>query len=307
MTVRTALVLAGGGFLGAAWMAGALSALQSRVSFPLGETDLVVGTSAGSVLAAGLRLGVTAEHMSDFMIGSANTLERYPCGRAFPAWPCPRMGSPRLLVRSLSVRGIQPWAAFCASLPQGRTSLEPLGDLIRSMHQPDRFWPSPGQTWIMAVDYDSGRQVAFGRPGAPSASLSEAVVASCSLPGWFAPVRIGERRYVDGGIRSVTSADLLIGSPPERAYVLAPVIGATAGCARTPWQWAERRVRRILAAAARREVDQLRAAGTKVTLLTPQPEDLAVIGWNLMDSARRDAVLMTSLRTSALLADESVA
>jgi NTE family protein len=48
-----------------------------------------------------------------------------------------------------------------------------------------------------------------------------------------------------------------------------------------------------------REAWALRAAGIAVTVLTPGPEDLAVMGANLMDPRRRRAVLETSLRTSA--------
>ena len=140
---------------------------------------------------------------------------------------------------------------------------------------------------------------AGGVAEAPRVSLAQAVATSCSLPGWFAPERIGQHRYIDGGIRSVTSADLLAGSPPDRAYVLAPLAGVAAGFSRTPWEWAGRGVRRILAGAVSREIGILRAAGTEVTLLTPGPEDLAAMGWNLMNPAHRDKVLLTSLQTSA--------
>jgi len=52
---RTALVLGAGGVLGAAWMTGALAALQARLPHPVEDTDLIVGTSVGSVIAAALR------------------------------------------------------------------------------------------------------------------------------------------------------------------------------------------------------------------------------------------------------------
>jgi NTE family protein len=302
MNARTALILGGGGVLGAAWMAGALTALQARLSFPLGDTDVIVGTSAGSILAAALRLGLTADEISDLSSEPANALQAYRHGRALPSLPRPGIGSPRLLVTALaSPRTFHPWVTFCACLPVGRTSHDPVREMIAGMPRASDSWPARGRTWIMAVDYDSGRRVAFGRPGDPRAPLAEAVAASCSLPGWFAPARIGQRRYVDGGIRSVTSADLLAGSPPKRAYVLAPLAAVADGCPRTPWGWGERAVRRMVAGATRQEVDRLRAAGTDVTLLTPSPEDLAAMGWNLMDPARREAVLRTSLRTSAHL------
>jgi NTE family protein len=56
---RTGLVLGAGGVLGAAWMTGALACLQDRLADPLGDADVIVGTSAGSVLAAALRCRAT--------------------------------------------------------------------------------------------------------------------------------------------------------------------------------------------------------------------------------------------------------
>ena len=55
---RIGVVLGAGGVLGAAWTAGALVALQRRLPVPLGAVDLIVGTSAGSIMAAALRCGV---------------------------------------------------------------------------------------------------------------------------------------------------------------------------------------------------------------------------------------------------------
>src|SRR5256885_15339496 len=83
-------------------------------------------------------------------------------------------------------------------------------------------WPR-GETWIMAVDYRSGRGVAFGREGAPPAALHEAVVASCSIPGWYEPKLIDGQPYVDGGVCSSTSLDLLSRVDLDEVYVLAPM------------------------------------------------------------------------------------
>src|SRR5581483_4590995 len=106
-------------------------------------------------------------------------------------------------------------------------------------------WPSR-QTWVVAVDYHSGRRVAFGRQGAPSASLADAVVASCSLPGWYEPKVIGGRRYVDGGVRSSTSLDLLSRLDLDEVYVLAPMACADPDRPRNPAVRAERLVRQLI-------------------------------------------------------------
>jgi NTE family protein len=61
-------------------------------------------------------------------------------------------------------------------------------------------WSSHPRLWIVAIDYLSGEKVAFGREGAPPASLGDAVAASCAVPGFYQPVRVGGRCYVDGGV-----------------------------------------------------------------------------------------------------------
>ena len=71
---RTGLVLGAGGVLGAAWMAGALAALQRRLPYPVGAVDLIVGTSAGSVMAAALRCGVAADEIVEHQRGAALAL-----------------------------------------------------------------------------------------------------------------------------------------------------------------------------------------------------------------------------------------
>ncbi len=60
---RVGLVLGAGGVVGAAWMTGALQAVQDRLPMAINDVDLIVGTSAGSVLAAALRCGVSLDDM----------------------------------------------------------------------------------------------------------------------------------------------------------------------------------------------------------------------------------------------------
>ena len=132
----------------------------------------------------------------------------------------------------------------------------------------------------------------FGRPGAPRATLADAVVASCSIPGWYEPAVIGGRRYVDGGVRSPTSLRSLARAGVDEVFVLVPLASVVAGLAPLqPLERLERRLRALITMALLREVWALRAAGIAVTVLTPGPEDLAVMGANLMDPRRRRAVL----------------
>src|SRR5919108_378861 len=122
-------------------------------------------------------------------------------------------------------------------------------------------WAPGGETWVMAVDYDSGRRVAFGRAGAPPATLPEAGVAVCSIPGWYRPTVIRGRRYVDGGVHSTTSLDLLAGADLDEVYVLAPMASFVMDAPRSPYARLERRLRRLITIGLLREVRRVRAGG----------------------------------------------
>lgn len=302
---RVGIVLGAGGVLGAAWSAGALVALQQRLDRSLGEADVVVGTSSGSVLAAALRCGVGAAEIVEHQRGGGIVALPY-AGDGPPARPpLPRLrfGSPRLLAATArSPRLVHPWVAASALIPPGRASHDSLSHLVYALlarsSAADLAWPQH-PTWIVAVDYDSGRRVAFGRTGAPEASLPDAVVASCSIPGWYEPKQIGDRRYIDGGVRSSTSVGLLSRVRLDEIFVLAPMASFAPDKPRNPAVRAERLLRQFLTNAlvteARKVAD---ATGALVHALAPGADDLAVMGMNMMDQTRRALVLETSLATS---------
>ena len=306
---RRALVLGAGGVLGAAWMTGALSAAQDVLQAPLGDVDLMLGTSAGSVLVAALRCGVSIDemvaHQRGEPIGALAEIGEVNGG----PWPRPprlKFGSPRLMASALRApHRIHPTVTASAWLPVGRESHAGLHSMVHLLHSRAAagatapHWVKGGQTWVVAVDYDTGERVVFGRPGAPPARLADAVVASCSVPGWYEPVLIDGRRYVDGGVRSATSLGLVARERIDEVCVLAPMASLVADRRYAPHLRIERRVRQLFTFVLLRDVKALRAAGIKVTVLTPGPEDLAVMGVNLMDPRRRQAVLETSLRTSS--------
>src|SRR5262249_49713686 len=183
--------------------------------------DLIVGTSAGSVLAAALRCGISIDEMVALQRGEAvGVLAESSAGDVTGGpWPPPpalRVGSPRLLLTSLLMpHRVHPGVGASAWVLRGRGDHRALHDMVHALHShvhghaaytgPGAGWARAGRSRIVAVDYDRGGRVFFGRPGAPRAPLADAVVASCSIPGWYEPAVIGGRRYVDGGVRSPTS------------------------------------------------------------------------------------------------------
>jgi len=311
---RIGLVLGAGGVLGAAWMTGALPAVQDLLPRTLNDVDVIVGTSAGSVLAAALRCRSSIDEMIAYQRGDAVGVLRNARISAIEDGPLPplphlRVGSPPLLLASLlRPYRVHPTVGASAWLPRGRGQHAGLRAMVHTLHHhAHQHAASHGSlpdwvdrpTWIVAVDYDSGQRVVFGREGAPPAPLPDAVVASCSIPGWYEPVMINGRRYVDGGVRSPTSLGLMAKAGVDEVYVLAPMASIEADSPRNPYERLERRLRWLITYALLRDAHGLRSRGIRVTILTPGPEDLAVMGANLMDPRRREAVLETSLRTSA--------
>ncbi len=305
---RRGLVLGGGGVLGGTWAVGALAALEDVYGFSVADADIIVGTSAGSVLAALIGAGVTVDQLRDHYVDDEVTsgpLLGYvfdpvqATGGSRPGIPkLVGPGSPKLIGASLRRLGQLPaTAVLSAFLPEGTRSLERVGHLVDAVTPIGHWSPHPG-VWVVAMDYEDGKRVVFGRPGSPVAELSEAVVASCSIPGWFQPVTIGGHTYVDGGAVSATSIDVLAHAGLDEVYVVAPMVSFTMDHPGGIGHRLERRWRAEVTKAALSEAALVRAAGAEVRIIGPGPEDLLAIGANLMDDTRRRLVLETSLRTS---------
>jgi NTE family protein len=303
---RWGLVLGGGGVLGGAWLVGALGALQEVHGLDPRDAEFIVGTSAGSVTGALLGAGVGVEDLRAHQLGQRPADPRLAAaswdhdtatGGQHPPRPRFHPGSTALVTRNMSrLHRLPPTAVLAALLPEGRGSLEAVGILVAGL-VPTGWAPHPGVR-VVALDYLSGRRTVFGDPAAPPADLPAAVMASCAIPGWYAPVTIGARRYVDGGAWSATSADLLAGFGLAEVFVLAPTVSFALDRPASLLERAERRWRVQVTRRCLREVEKLHRLGTEVTVLGPGPEDLAAMGSNLMAAQRRRDVLETSLRTS---------
>ena len=305
---RRGLVLGGGGVLGAAWAVGALQAIEEVHGIDPREFDVIVGTSAGSVLSALVGAGVSIEALRDHQRGApitegplAGYLWDYETATGGRRPSMPRLrgpGSVRLMASSLR-HGLKmpPTAVLSAFMPVGNGSLERVGHLIDAI-TPFGEWSPHQALWIVAMDYEAGHRVVFGRADAPPAPLADAVMASCAIPGWFEPVSIDSRTYVDGGAWSATSADVLAGQGIDEVYVVAPMVSFETDEPDSLLSRLERRWRGSVTRRCASEVEELREAGAAVTVLGPGREDLEAMGGNIMDGRRRLEVLETSLRTS---------
>jgi NTE family protein len=305
-------VLGGGGTVGAAWLMGALDAIAGETGWDPGSADYVVGTSAGSVIGALLACGVppwlmaahqageSLEGLSDSRGEAADRVDRSGGSRyrldrkGFPLGP----GSWRLAAATLAhPTRYSPMSVVSGWLPEGLVSTEPLKETVRRVCR-DQWAPHPNY-WAIAVDYDDGRRVAFGRDGAPRATLPDAVAASCAIPGFYKAVRIGGRRYVDGGVRSASNLDILRGESLDLVIALNPMSSLESIAPRALADRLAVRARAMIGRRLGAEARRLRAAGTEVVLIQPTAADLAIMGPNPMNGRRRQVVMSAARRTMA--------
>jgi NTE family protein len=305
---RRGIILGGGGVLGGTWAVGALLALEEEFGFAAGSADVLVGTSAGSVLAAMLGAGVTPEQLrqryNDEVVqgGPLAGLSWNPdaaIGGHRPGLPrALAPGSLRLIGESLRHPArVQGTALVAALMPEGAKTMAGVGRLIDAVSPMDG-WSRHKACWIVAMDYETGRRTVFGRPGSVVAPLASAVMASCSIPGWFAPVSIGGRRFVDGGAISATSVDVVEHAGLDEVYVIAPMVSFQTDHPSSAAAWLERRWREAVTKACLAEANDVARSGATVRIIGPGPEDLEAIGANMMDTSQRRAVLACSVRTS---------
>jgi NTE family protein len=207
------------------------------------------------------------------------------------------LGSPSLAWRSIR----EPWkygpAGIVAWLPQGVVSTEPLKAVIRRLvHQ---RWVPHANLWIAAIDYETGERVLFGSKTAPSADLADAVAASCAIPGFYYPVTIAGRRYVDGGMLSSANLDLMADCDAEIVLCVNPMSSRHRGGLLSPSGPVAAFVRGDNRRLVDREAAGLRELGKRVFLLEPQREDLEVMGFNYMSLRKLARVADTALRTTS--------
>jgi NTE family protein len=310
--VRVGLVLGAGGIQGGAWLTGGLDALAQETGWDPASADYVVGTSAGSMIGALCASGIPPWFMVAHSRGE--TFDEVRDARGRPAsesdraagagfrlertWPPIGPGSWRLALRTLTrPHRYTPATVATGWLPRGIFSVESLKGTIRSV-VPSGWSPHPN-LWIVAADYETGRRVPFGREGSPAADLTDAVAASCAIPGLYHPVAIGDRRYVDGGIYSASNADILRDENLDLVICLNPTSTLHPIRAINPRDAFNLLFQRASGRRLGTEARKLRAAGTEVALIQPLREDLAAMGPNLMRTGNRNRVIEIARHTVA--------
>ncbi len=307
---RIGLVLGAGGVLGGAWIAGGLAAIARETGWDPHTASHVVGTSAGSVFAALAAGRVPGERLvpaclaplvgvstpADWLLDELAAESSYLPRRV----PRPLPGSPWLAVNGLRDRtGISFLKAISGLAPQGLVSTAPIERCIqRGIPSLGRGgWVAHPNCWIVACDYQTGERVVFGRLGAPRAEIAKAVAASCAIPGFFQPPRIGGRLYVDGGLHSMSNVDLLEEEELDLVVILSPLSSRHSRRTWNPIDQVAASIRRLAAWQLDREVARLLDRGTHVIVLEPTPADLEAMGGNIMDARRSIDVAAVALDT----------
>jgi NTE family protein len=215
--------------------------------------------------------------------GAGDPVRRQPQRPRAPWGPA----APHLVLGAVG----RPWkhrlgTLTAAALPEGAVPPDTIIDSIHPLF--GSSWPER-PLWICAVRLDDGRRILFGADGSPLATVAEAVAASCAIPGWFAPVRIGGARHVDGGAHSLANLDTVAGLDFDLVLVSAPM-SAVRAAVRASMDGALRAAAHLQ---LRRERGRVRSLRTKVILLEPDAHDLRVMGGvaEAMDRTRRGAVV----------------
>jgi NTE family protein len=260
--------------VGIAWESGLVAGL-ARGGVDLGQADFTMGTSAGSFVGARLAMGADAATFADPILAElarpANperkARERAPAdlsklmtlmaeaqgGTRNPAEARAEIGAFALAADTVSE------AEFIASF--GRSFAELADDA----------WPERGFA-CTAVDAETGAFQFWTRTS--GVGVTRAVASSCSVPGIYPPVTLKGRRYIDGGMRSSTNADMAAGY--DLVVVVAVRLGAAGGAA----------MERI-AARFDEEIESLKEGGATVVTIVPDAASVEAFGPNLMDFRRR--------------------
>ncbi|MEO9138816.1 MAG: patatin-like phospholipase family protein [Jatrophihabitans sp.] len=274
-TRRRGLVLGGGGITGIAWELGLVAGL-AEAGVDLRSADIVVGTSAGSVVGAQLTSDAELEHLYERQLEPPSKEKVAAIDRRVTrgfVWALLRSRrdhagfGARLGAMSLT-------AAAAGRLPTLEQRYAAIRDRLPSAQWPDR------DLRVTVVDARSGEfRVLTAADGVP---LERAVAASCAVPGVYPAVPLDGRLYIDGGVRSSANVDVAAGC--DRVLCLAPMARSV------PWMPSAR--------------SQLDALGVPTLLVTPDAAAVTAIGKNVLDPAARPGSARAGRAQAAALIEE---
>ena len=304
---RTALVLGAGGTVGMSYHAGILRALEVVGGFRPDDADLVVGTSAGSVVGAYLRSGWSTEDFWELSLGTHASLagltqEEIDAQRSEMFTPVFRSG-PELVRRMMGSAFVMGRSVVRLPVPVSPRWLSRLfpGGLFdmtegkrRLADEIPEAWPRK-RLWLCAVDITSGRRIVLGRTGAPAVTLAQGVTASCAIPGFYQPVKAGRRTLIDGGAHSTTNLDLAARDNCDLIIAVAPMAFDPMSAPNPVEQLVRRLATRQLAG----ELAVARQRGAQVLLFRPTAPELRLHGLNLMRTGGWDDITKAAYEAGA--------
>jgi NTE family protein len=275
-----ALVLGGGGVTGVAWELGVLRGLEAG-GVPVAEVDLMVGTSAGAMVGAQLGGGAGLDRLLQAQLEPPESSSQRPAELDWQA-----MGAVWLELAQ-SATGPEDFRARMGARALATPAM-PESERIEAIvsRLPLRDWPER-PLLVAAVDVASGKLVVFDRDA--RVPLALAVAASCAVPMVWSPVTIDGRRYMDGGTRSPTNADLAAGH--DTVLVVAPIANPGMG---------------PLMPGLGSELAAL-GPGSRVEVITPDDAALAAIGPNVLDPAMRAGAARAGLAQGGRAAGQVMA
>lgn len=256
-----ALVLGGGGVAGVAWMTGLLAGL-AEAGHDITGADALIGTSAGSVVAAQLGSGLPLADLLARQIEPARQAAEIPAEVDW-AKMAAELGAGMAGVTSPAemLRRVGAYAVAAPTVPEASRRA------VIESRLPVHDWPERTLR-VTAVDVQTGELRVFDRDS--GTGLVDAVAASCAVPGVWPPVTIGGRRYMDGGVRAADNADLAAG------YARITVVSPLGYDSPIPSPMPLRAV-----------VGQLRGGGAAVTVIVPDGDSVAAMGANPLDPSTR--------------------
>ncbi|MGB3483376.1 MAG: patatin-like phospholipase family protein [Mycobacterium sp.] len=214
MSIKRGLVLAGGGLAGIAWETGALLGIAEQApeaAEALLTADVLVGTSAGSAVAAAISSGVALPELFDRQVSGAvheiapgiaieEITELFVSALLTPGF-----------TREQKLQRIGAAAARADTVPAAARR-QVIADRLPSHHWPER------DLRLTAIDIETGELAVFDRT--TGVSLVDAVAASCAVPGAWPPVSVNGRRYMDGGVGS--TVNMTVAADCDAVLVLVP-------------------------------------------------------------------------------------